>query len=544
ASLFWTLGGAAPVELTDATTGLRVDGSAVTLTSLEGRLLEGTIAVDTRIAYPVDGIFHLPKGSYRLSGVRARRWLGERFGISLPPGVVLDTDLQNRSGALLGPLRLTTARSSITASVSLSPEESLSEESASERTVSDGSASERRASEGRAPEGPASASVFDGTEFSGTLALSDLYELLPRGRWLVTGKGALEIEGTVKGLASPKVKLIARGEALQLLVAGPGTDFRLPADRFYLATHVDRERFLFSDLSIGAFGGTLRSQGRLGFRPTLLQAKVQLEDLAVGDVRLAGGAIGAHLTGQLHGTLSVQRKGTEAVQAHGSLRVDEPSYPALRRAEPALAKYGLSAIAQDGTTPLHAELLADAHGLHFRQVRAATLSGAVEADARISGGAVDGRGTARVAARYLRTSSLLRVPAAVAGDIAVPFRVAGSVRAPRVQANLVGTLDTLLAESAVGAGLRGLQNAVGDFFGGASSATQTAATQASSRRASSLRASGPSGGAPADLDTDVLIDRIAQGVGDEDAYIDELFDRGLSPEELADRIEEARERLG
>ncbi|MEM9191567.1 MAG: hypothetical protein AAGF12_20505, partial [Myxococcota bacterium] len=92
ASLFWTLGGATPVELTHAKTGLRVDGSAVTLTGLEGRLLEGTIAVDTRIVYPVDGVFHLPKGSYRLSGVRARRWLGERFGISLPPGVVLDTD--------------------------------------------------------------------------------------------------------------------------------------------------------------------------------------------------------------------------------------------------------------------------------------------------------------------------------------------------------------------------------------------------------------------------------------------------------------------
>ncbi len=170
ASLSWELyEGAPPFELVAGATGLRVDGEAVTLTGLEGRIFGGPVALDLRVAYPETGQrIDTPTGRLRIDGARDGfgAWLRDLLGRSrLPAGLALDVELETGDDARLrGPIVLSTRESRLTLALALD-------------------------AKGR----------VDGSVLGGELALSDLYELFERGGPSIVGKGSLELSASLEG---------------------------------------------------------------------------------------------------------------------------------------------------------------------------------------------------------------------------------------------------------------------------------------------------------------------------------------------------------
>ena len=113
------------------------------------------------------------------------------------------------------------------------------------------------------------------------------------------------------------------------------------------------------------------------------------------------------------------------------------------------------------------------------------------------------------------------------GDVIIPVRLRGPIASPDLEADLLGTLDHLVAKSSIG---RGIHRAVDKVMSGVLGDDDDKPRKHATTEDAEL------------LDDDVLILRIARGIGDEDAYLDVLIDRGLSPDEIATRIEAARRR--
>ncbi|MEZ4339725.1 MAG: hypothetical protein R3B82_24155, partial [Sandaracinaceae bacterium] len=501
ASLSWELfEGAPPVELVAAATGLRVDGEAVTLTGLEGRVFGGPIAVDLRIAYPEAGQrIATPTGRLVIDGARDGfgPWLRELLGRSrLPVGLALDLELETGDdGRLRGPVVLSSQHSRLTLALALD-----------------------------------AAGSIDGSVLGGELALSDLYELFERGGPSVVGKGNLELSATLEGTwDAPDASLEVFCEQPRLMVAGAGwgKGLRVGLERVLARARLGTDRLVWSELVVDGYGGRVRSQGLFGWGHGFrgLQAKVELDDVHVGTLPLPDGKrVGQYLAGRLNGSLTLRRKAGEALGGKGQLWIDDAVVPALNLARPTLSRYGLEPPPIASTEPMLADVRGGPEGWLLEGIGGAVRGARVDGDLALrADGQLLGALDVSLETAYLRSSRLLRVPATMVGDLRIPVRVRGPVGAPAVEADLVGTLDHLVGKSRLGRGIQSAVDAVMDRVGG--ERERYAPAEDHER-----------------MSDEALIVRLARGVGDEDAQIETLLDRGLSPTEIADRIEAARRR--
>jgi len=496
ASLAWRFfDGAPPVTLSAAASGLRVDGEAVTLTGLEGRVFGGALDLDVRIAYPVgDEGMRTPTGRLVLEGARDGfgPWLRALAGLErVPTGLALDAELESDdAGRLGGPVVLSNPRSRLTLALSLGPFGAL-----------------------------------DGSVLGGELSLSDLYELLPRGGPTLVGKGSLEIRAELEGdLSDPQAALSLSAEQPRLMIAW-GKGVRVALDRALARGRLGRDRLVWSELVIDGYGGRARSQGLAawgaGYRG--VQAKVELDDVRLGAIPLPGGGrVGAHLGGRLNGALTLERRRGEALGGRGQLWVEDPVYPALARAEGTLARYGLKPPPIHGIEPLLCDVRGGARAWMLKGISGSVRGARVDGDVALDHGSLLGALDIALEAAYLRTSAMLRVPATMVGDVKVPVRLRGPLTDPDVEADLLGTLDHLVSKSRVGRGIHRAVDRVMDGVLGTEGRRHAVADDAER------------------LDDEALIRRIARGIGDEDRYLDVLIERGLDPADIADRIEAAR----
>jgi len=498
ASLAWRFfDGAPPVTLSAAASGLRVDGDAVTLTGLEGRVFGGTLDLDVRIAYPVgDEGMRTPTGRLVLEGARDGfgPWLRELSGLPrLPTGLALDVELaSDDAGRLRGPVVLSNPRSRLTLALSLGPFGAL-----------------------------------DGSVLGGELSLSDLYELIPRGGPTLVGKGSLELQAELEGdVTDPKATVSLSSEQPKLMVAW-GKGVRVAIDRAVARGRLSPDRLVWSQLTVDAYGGRLRSQGLIGWGAGFrgVQAKLELDEVRLGAVPLPGGGrLGEYLAGRLHGSVTLKRPHGEALAGRGQLWVEDPVYPALGLVEAPLSRYGLKPPPIHGTEPLLCDVRGGARAWMLKGISGTVRGARVDGDVAIEGGALLGALDIALEAAYLRTSAILRVPATMVGDVKVPVRLRGPLAQPDVEADLLGALDHLVSKSRVGRGIHRAVDRVMDGVLGSDGRRHAVADDAER------------------LDDEALIRRIARGIGDEERYLDVLIERGLDPADIADRIEAARRR--
>ncbi len=488
-----------PIVLSAAATGLRVDGEALTLTGLEGNVFGGRGRMDLRVTY--DG--RTPTGEVTVEDA------SQGLGAWVAAGIFSDRPLaglrgdlalaSNDTGALVGPLRLRTPSSSLDVSVVIAPDNQV-----------------------------------DGTHAVGALALGDLYELIPRGGPTLVGKGTLHVDAALEGpFSEPSAALGIHADALTLLVAGAGfKGLKVRLDRALARMHVSMDRVVWRELTLHGYEGKVRSQGLFGWGDGFrgFQAKLEVDDVAVGQLpQPGGGALGEHLGGRLNASLSITKKGDAKLSGKGDAWIDEPRYPMLRLSRQGLAKVGLEPPSPRGTEPLMVALRGGPEGWLLKG-----LSGAVHG-ARCDGdlvlrrdGTIFGRLELVVEAVYLRTSTLLNLPAAALGDVRIPLTVTGHAAQPDFEADVLAAFDHLVAKTRVGRTIHRAVDRVMDRLGAGGRWLEGDAT-------------GGAGLDAASLDTEALIHRIAAGDADEDVYLDVLIDRGLSPDEIATRIERARE---
>ncbi len=500
ASLTWRLfEGAAPFTLSAAAAALRVDAEAVTLRGLEGSVFGGRVELDLRVAYPAAGErLRTPTGRVFVEGAREGfgAWL-ERLlgGARLPTGLGLDAELETgESGALRGPVVFANARSRLTLALSVGPGGDLA-----------------------------------GTVLGGEVSLLDVYELMPRGGPTVVGKGDVEVHASIEGdRLAPEASIELKADKPRFLFADTGSGVRVALDRVEARGRLNRGRLVWSELVVDGYGGKLTSQGLFGWGSTGykgVQAKLAIDDVLLGALPLPGGGrVGSFVTGRLNGELVLRRPATGRLSGKGQVWIDKPVFAALERAQPALEKVGLRPPPITGIEPALANVRGGAAGWILEGIGAAVRGARIDGDVALRpGGALLGKLDVSLEAAYLRSSAMLRVPATMVGDVTLPVRLGGRFRDPVIEADLLGALDHMVQKSAIG---RGLHRAVDTVMDGV-------------LRGRPGRRHERAGDEEL-LNTDALISQLARGTGDEDRCLDILLDRGLSPDEIADRIEAAR----
>ena len=141
----------------------------------------------------------------------------------------------------------------------------------------------------------------------------------------------------------------------------------------------------------------------------------------------------------------------------GRVVVAEPRYLFVRELAPELARYGLPRVSSRGRGPFSARLLLDGAELCVDEIAASVDGVDVAGEVRVGlGGALAGKVALEVLEAYLRRSPVLAVPAAFAGRVVVPVEIGGTVREPKVRADVRGALEGLMTDSRVGEAVKGV----------------------------------------------------------------------------------------
>jgi hypothetical protein len=211
----------------------------------------------------------------------------------------------------------------------------------------------------------------------------------------------------------------------------------------------DRARVVWHKLVARAYGGRVSSAGMVGVAPPFegMKATVACDDVALGLVPLAADLV----RGRLFASVRLERQGgAGAIEGSGHLRLEDPEYPAIERAAPELARFGLPTPSIAGTAAARALVRIDAGGIGVTEISAkvpaAALAGQVWIghDQRLRGAL-----RLQVAESWLAKSPWLRVPGWLAGDVEVPLSLRGTLASPDVGGELWATLERLLAKNRV-----------------------------------------------------------------------------------------------
>ncbi|MFK7984664.1 MAG: hypothetical protein AB8I08_01455 [Sandaracinaceae bacterium] len=339
-----------------------------------------------------------------------------------------------------------------------------------------------------------SAGALDGT-WEGHAGLDD-FDLPVRG-------GRVTLRGGLDGaLSRPRATL--RAELVQgcELVLGTVT---VPVAHAVAEARFSRERWVWSGMEAQLLGGRVRSRGVFG-RDTGLLGEVQAEDLEVGRVQLAGEPLESRLSGSFEGTLRLAGRA-----AKGRFLLHEPRYGVLSEAAPVLSRWGLPVPPLSGRRPLRLTVELEDGGLRVSEFEASVPGLRVHGDAELDDrGGISGDVVLDAGPSWLRDGRSLARLGHWLGGITVPVRLAGDLARlrllPDVRAALRITFERLF------------------------------------RDVPTSRPALPAHGPTSLLGTDALLDRVAAGGDDAEDALDALLERGMSPEEIAERVAKRRAR--
>ena len=366
------------------------------------------------------------------------------------------------------------------------------------------------------------AKLLGESRVEGRLQVSDLAPWIPapvtlgHAEWRVTGR----LTGSTR---APEIELDLRTGAQAVDVAFSQGKLTLPFGPSRLVARASAGGLVIGGLELSLLGGTVRGRGIV--RTTGLAATIGTLD--VEGVRIGRLALGADrvLAETIDGTLSgrveafVLGDGTPRVRAR--IELLEARYPALGRLRATLARLDLRALPTEGTAPLSAELRVGTDGARVRAFSAAVRGARVSGDfERARDGAWSGELILVAEQLWLSTSRLLDAPARLVGDARIPLRAGGTAATPRLRPDLLGAVDDWIGRSRLGVALR---EAIARILAGVQEDTGPR-TSPRSHAPSSL------------LSVDALISRVATGADDADDALGALLERGLEPEEIADRV--------
>ncbi|MDB4941905.1 MAG: hypothetical protein JWP97_1439 [Labilithrix sp.] len=199
-------------------------------------------------------------------------------------------------------------------------------------------------------------------------------------------------------------------------------------------------------------GGLLTTRGslRLGAGAATVDAHAALRGVAAADLPIGGGrTLGMLARGSLDIDLRAVRDEAGVETAAGLVRLDDGVFPLLARAEPVLARVGMRPPAETATMPATCVVALSPDGWSFTDVQAAVPGCSVKGRVDVRDGAVDGALVVTLGKELLETSAVTMLPSLLAERITVPVKLAGTVSAPDVQADLGGTLGSLVTNNRV-----------------------------------------------------------------------------------------------
>ena len=253
-----------------------------------------------------------------------------------------------------------------------------------------------------------------------------------------------------------------------------------------------------------------------------LLARLDIRDLELGSIE----GIADELEGALSLKASLWQLGALGVSA--TAQVDRPKYRALRRLSMMFARYGLRDPDPASISPLTATLRIQDGELEINSVQARHEAFELVARGRRSAfGIWRADAEVTVTSAFLETSHLFVGPARWFGDVVVPVRASGPEGRVRVHADLMAALDHILKRTRLG---RGLERAINALF----------------ERTAEARAARTKSSAPKQLpastltSVDALVDQIARDATPAGPAVGALLDRGLTPEEIVERVRRRR----
>ncbi|HJL17715.1 MAG TPA: hypothetical protein RMH99_18770 [Sandaracinaceae bacterium LLY-WYZ-13_1] len=351
-------------------------------------------------------------------------------------------------------------------------------------------------------------------------------------RWLggpvgLTGP-AWRLDGALEGsLRAPELALAIRADAQTLVLRGDPR-WRLRLDGPRARVRLGEGRLIWRDATAELLGGTVRTRGALG-SPAAgfggIAAELALEGVGLGDLPLPDGdALGTHLGGTLDASLRLWSRRRTPLSGRLTLAIDAPRHRWLARLAPAFDRVGLPVPPVAGE-PVRATLRTDAvsTGWSVEALEAAVPGLRVRAAGDLSArGHLLGTAELIAGSTWLARSAQLARLARLAGDLTVPVRLSGTVRAPRARLDLLGALDHLVADSAPA---RRLRRALAHLW-------------PDGERRAPPRRHAPTGL----LATDTLLDRVAADGDDAAESLVALLERGFTPEQIAARLADRRRR--
>ncbi|MEQ9322874.1 MAG: hypothetical protein RIF41_27160, partial [Polyangiaceae bacterium] len=220
---------------------------------------------------------------------------------------------------------------------------------------------------------------LDGTTLGGRVSVHDALLLgLFETPLQPLPEGSAELESRVVGSwSSPKLRGRIRSGPLRV---DAGADLVLELDRSRTRFVFDEEAFVYRDLVVEAYGGSLSGDGVVGFTEAFAgyDAELTLREIRVQDLpldRKGECRVGRLLRGTLSGKLHLQRRDEQTpMRGSGDLTIDEPEYPVVAQLGPRVKELGLPLPKSAGTRPLTATLRLADGGLAIERLEA-TLDG-------------------------------------------------------------------------------------------------------------------------------------------------------------------------
>ncbi|MGE3635635.1 MAG: hypothetical protein AB7P00_37365 [Sandaracinaceae bacterium] len=364
------------------------------------------------------------------------------------------------------------------------------------------------------------------SRLEGSLAASDLETWL--GGAAVIRGAPWKLEGSLRGdYATPVANAVLRAAAGEIGVRVEGREQRLPFEGLSLEALWTRAT-MESVLAIEHLSGGRARAELVRMAPPREDARAQwLAAFELDAVEL--------LNPELTGRLGVRGGGyflrEDAQGFEVDLTVVDPRYLVIRRLTPYLERLALSAPSPVGIEPLRVRARSERGTLRVHDLRAAIdgvlVTGRV---VRPRDEAWTGQLDVTLSQAWLETSKLLALSARLFGDLVVPVRVIGpGGEGFALHPDLWSAVDRRLAKSAIARGLRSvfdaIERAVRGGGKGPTPALSAPIEPADDRESAS---------------TDVLLDRVAREEADADRAVAALLARGMTPTELAARIQRRR----
>lgn len=309
----------------------------------------------------------------------------------------------------------------------------------------------------------------DGSSIRGHVGHADVVLALPPGlpvRLVPAGAAAVDFD-----LAGATSAIVAAGWAasdqLRILASEASEDPIVLTGASGLF-RFDAETIVWHKLEASAYGGGIASAGVARRRGGSVEVvtKIGARDLTIEALPIgAPGNVERFVTGRLSGAMRIERR-EGALAGKGSLTLEDAFFPVLARARGELGRYGLEPPHPRANAPATVDVALDHHGIAFRSLRATVPGCAAEGEVRIAhAGALDGALTVTLDQEYLSSSAVLVLPSVLAERLTLPVTIGGTVREPRIDADLAACFGRFVTHNRVSAFVSDAAQEVASLFG-------------------------------------------------------------------------------